>query len=98
MTTYVVDVHHDMHTCPADPDPHVFTTTQQVVAVSASGPCRNPVTIRVGDTTATVDCGRHEPDDRRCGNCRNIIWIRKVTVTFHGYQGPAHRRPIGAVA
>jgi hypothetical protein len=100
VTTYLVDVHHDTHVCPADPQPHAFYTRQQVVAVTASGPCRTPVTIRIGDTTATIPCGSHEPSERQCGACRTITWVRNVTETFHGYQGPAHLDPrlVGAAA
>ncbi len=94
MTIYLVDVHHDTHTCPADPEPHAFHTRHQVVAVTPGGPCRTPATIRIGTTTTTtVACGSHEPYEHQCGACRTIVWVRNVTQTFHGYQGPTHLQP-----
>ena len=61
MTFVHVTVHHRTHTCPADPEPHPYNTARTIVAVVDGGPCRHPVTIHSGDTTAVIPCGRHEP-------------------------------------
>ncbi len=94
MTIVLVDVHHDTHICPADELPHAYMTRQTLVAITITGQCHTPVTIRIGTTTAVIACQRHEPDHRRCGNCRTIVWVRSTVTTFHGYQGPAHRNPL----
>jgi hypothetical protein len=90
VTTYLVDVHHHLHTCPADPvEPHPFDSTQTIIAITPGGPCRTPVTIRSGNTTATIDCRLNHPAERQCGACRNTVWVHQTTITDHGYQGPA---------
>jgi ferric-dicitrate binding protein FerR (iron transport regulator) len=97
MTFVHVDVHHDTHTCPAMPDePHPYDTRRTIVAVVDGGPCRQPVTVRSGDTTAVIACGRHEPAYRRCPACRVTVIEHAVTFTHHGYQGPQH--PTAGVA
>jgi hypothetical protein len=74
MTIYLVDVVDVVwHVCPANPDPHVVNSRQIVMAVTPGGACRNPITIRCGDTTAVIDCGRHEPDERQCAACRTQV-------------------------
>jgi hypothetical protein len=88
MSIYAVAVHHLMHTCPANPTPHPIDTTRRVVNVVAGRPCQAPVTIRIGDTTAVIPCGRHEPDDRQCGACRSMVTTIAVTTTDLGHQGP----------
>jgi hypothetical protein len=97
MSVYLIDIHHHTHTCPADPEPHPFDTRQQTVSITVGGPCRTPITVHSGHATTIVDCGRHEPAHRQCGNCRTITWVRHTTVTFHGYHGPAHRNPLHQV-
>ena len=103
MTAYLVDVHHLTHTCPADPDTeHRYDTRRTIVAVSPGGPCRRPVTVRSGDATAQIPCGRHVPRDQRCPACRTIVIEHQVTVTFMGHHGPQHptdaREGTGAAA
>ncbi len=97
MTFVHVDVHHDSHTCPAFPtEPHPYDTRRTIVAVVDGGPCRQPVTIRSGDTVSTIACGRHEPTYRQCPACRVTVIEHAVTFTHHGYQGPQH--PTAGVA
>lgn len=79
MTIVLVDIEHVTHTCPAHPDPHPFDTRWTVVDVIPGGPCRAPVTIRCGDTTATIACRRHEPAKRQCGACRVIVTEHTIT-------------------
>jgi len=86
MTIYHVAVHHTTHTCPGDPHPHVVATHRQVITTIPGGPCHTPVTIRSGDTTATIPCGRHLPTHRQCTACRPIITEATVTTT---HTGPA---------
>jgi hypothetical protein len=90
MTFVTVDIHHVTHTCPADPEPHPFDTRRTIVATVDGGPCRNPITVRCGDTIAVIDCGRHEPAHRQCPACRTTVIER--TITFHhiGHEGPQH--------
>jgi hypothetical protein len=90
MTAYQVDVHHLTHTCPANPDPHPYDTRRTIVAIAPGGACRRPVTIRSGDTTAVVDCGRHVPAEQRCPACRIIVIEHTVTFTRTGHHGPQH--------
>ncbi|GAA2858393.1 hypothetical protein Acy02nite_22240 [Actinoplanes cyaneus] len=90
MTFVHVDIHQITHTCPADPQPHPVDTRRTIVATVDGGPCRNPITIRCGDKTATIDCGRHEPHDRQCPACRTIVIERQITSTFVGHEGTQH--------
>ena len=93
MTIYAIEVEHLVHTCPGNPQPHPVDTRRRIVHVTPGRPCLTPVTIGDGDTATTIACGRHEPYDRQCANCRTIITIQKVTVRDLGYQGPAPTQP-----
>ena len=73
VSIYLVAVQHVLHTCPAEPGPHPVDTRCTVLHVTPGRPCAAPVTIRCGDATAVVPCGRHNPADQQCGNCRTII-------------------------
>jgi hypothetical protein len=89
MTAYLVDVHHLTHTCPANPtEPHPYDTRRTIIAVTPSGTCRRPVTVRSGDTTALVDCGRRLPREQRCPACRTTVIEHTVTFTHTGHHGP----------
>jgi hypothetical protein len=88
MTAYQVDVHHDTHTCPADPEPHPYDTRRTIIAAAPGGPCRQPVTVRSGDTTTTVACRRHAPREQRCPACRITVIEHTVTFTHTGPQHP----------
>jgi hypothetical protein len=83
-----VDVHQVTHTCPADPQPHPIDTRRTIVAAIDGGPCRNPITVRSGDTVAQIPCRRHEPHDRQCPACRTVVIERSITTTHLGHQGP----------
>jgi hypothetical protein len=99
MTAVQVDVHHLTHTCPANPaEPHPYDTRRTIVAVAPGGPCRNPVTVRSGDTTAVIDCGRHVPREQRCPACRITVIERTVTFTHTGHHGPQHPTTNGIAA
>jgi hypothetical protein len=90
MTAVQVDVHHVTHTCPADPESHPYDTRRTIVAIAPGGPCRRPVTIRSGDTTAVIDCGRHVSREQRCPACPITVIEHAVTFTFTGHHGPQH--------
>ena len=90
MTFVTVDIHHDTHTCPAEADPHPYDTRRTVLAVVPGGACRQPVTVRSGDTTATIACGRHVPRQRQCPACRITVVEHTITATNHGHHGPQH--------
>jgi hypothetical protein len=90
MTARLVDVHHLTHTCPADSEPHPYDTRRIIIAVVPAGPCRRPVTIHSGVTTAVIACGRHVPRDQRCPACRITVIEHQVTFTFTGHHGPQH--------
>jgi hypothetical protein len=79
MTIHVVDIEHITHTCPAQPEPHPYDTRRTVIAVIPGGPCRTPVTIRCGNTTTELACGRHRPANEQCGACRNIVTQHSIT-------------------
>jgi hypothetical protein len=100
VSIYTIEVHHLVHTCPGNPEPHPVPTWHRVLHVTPGGPCRMPVTVRCGDTTTVIPCRRHEPSERQCANCRTIIRILKVTSRDLGYQGPAPAQPtlFGAVS
>ncbi|MFC3383343.1 hypothetical protein [Couchioplanes azureus] len=89
MTTYLVDVHHRTHICPANPKPHPYDTRRTIVAVLPAQPCQRPVTVRSGNRSAVIDCGRHEPAERQCDACRTTIVKRRTTATFTGPVGTA---------
>ena len=88
MTATQIDILHLTHTCPANPEPHIYGTYRVVVAIAPGGPCRNPVTVRSGDTTAVIDCRRHLPREQRCPTCQDIVLEHRVTITFTGHHGP----------
>ena len=73
VSIYLVAVQHVLHTCPAEPGPHPVDTRCTVLHVTPGRPCSTPVTIRCGDDCCRVPCGRHNPVDQQCGNCRTII-------------------------
>ncbi|WP_433724593.1 hypothetical protein ACQP2Y_03695 [Actinoplanes sp. CA-051413] len=98
MTFVHVDVLHRTHTCPADPEPHPYDTWRRIVVIVDGGPCRKPVTIRSGNTTATIACGRHEPAARQCPACRVTVIEHSVTATFTGHHGPQHPTTTGIAA
>jgi hypothetical protein len=84
VTIYQVDEHHRAHICPADPQPHTITIERTIVHITDGGPCRTPVTIRCGNRTVVIPCGRHEPAHRQCAACRVIITTGTVTVEHLG--------------
>jgi hypothetical protein len=90
VTAVHVDVLHLTHTCPANPEPHAYDTRRVIVAIAPGGPCRRPVTVRSGDTLASVACGRHEPTDGQCPACRTIVIEHAITVTDMGHHGRRH--------
>ncbi|SBT69201.1 hypothetical protein GA0070622_6321 [Micromonospora sediminicola] len=94
MSIHTVDVAQLVHTCPAEPEPHPYDIRRSVIDVIDGGPCRNPVTIRCGDTITQIRCGRHEPTHRQCSACRITVVERIITDTFVGYQGPEQMRPV----
>ncbi len=89
MTAYQVDVHHLTHTCPANAEPHPYDTRRTIVAVVPGGRCRRPITIRSGDTTTVIACGRRMPRDQRCPACRITVVEHAVTFTHTGPHTPA---------
>ncbi|BCJ74508.1 hypothetical protein CS0771_40520 [Catellatospora sp. IY07-71] len=77
MSIIRVEVDYYRHTSPANPEPHVVDTRQKIADVIPGGACLTPVTVRSGDTTRTIACGRHEPASRQCRACRvTIIEVR----------------------
>ena len=81
MTIYAVTRHEVHHTCPADPTPHMISSTQRVIDVVPGRDCLTPVTIRCGDVTTTVPCGQNNPHHRQCSNCRTVVRVMSVTIT-----------------
>jgi hypothetical protein len=81
MSVYVVDVQHQMHTCPGNPKPHAWDTRRTVVEVIETGPCLAPVRQPVTDRL--VDCKTVRRLHEQCDNCRTIVQVRNVTYTTH---------------
>ena len=98
MTVIQIDIHHRTHTCPADRDPHPYDTRRTIIAVIPGGPCRQPVTVRSGDTVATIPCGRHVPRQQRCPACRVVVVEHAITTEFLGHHGPQHPSTDAGVA
>lgn len=88
MSIHAITEHHLIHTCPGNPDPHPVAIARTIVHTTPGRPCAAPVTIRIGDTVVTVACGRHQPADRQCGNCRTLLHTVSITVTDLGHQAP----------
>ena len=94
MRIVTVDEHHYIHTCPADPEPHVIDTIRTIVDRTDPQPCLTPLAVADGTGTAvTVDCYHYESHQRRCENCRQVVVTRTVTTTHLGHHGPADLRP-----
>ncbi|MEO3820992.1 hypothetical protein [Plantactinospora sp. B24E8] len=79
MTIHLVDLVHVLHTCPANPAPHIVDTRRSLVHTTDGGPCRAPVTIRSGTTETEIACGRHVPADQQCPACRVTVMERSIT-------------------
>jgi hypothetical protein len=73
MTIYLVAVTQRQHVCLAEAESHPVDTTRTVLQTIQGRTCLNPVTISCGGLTATIPCGRHNPADHQCGNCRAVI-------------------------
>ncbi|GAA1028503.1 hypothetical protein GCM10009557_13770 [Virgisporangium ochraceum] len=83
MNIYRIDEHHVLHRCPIDEQPHVIDIRRTIVHVTDTGPCLTPVTIgHDTGTTSTVACGRHEPHERQCDNCRTVITTGTITTSY----------------
>jgi hypothetical protein len=93
MAIYAVARHDYVHTCPANTEPHPVATIQHILNVVPGRPCQSPVTIRIGNHTALISCGRHNPHDRQCAGCATVVTTLSITTTDLGYQGPANRAP-----
>jgi hypothetical protein len=96
VTIYAVAIDHRTHTCPADPEPHTYDTRRTVVHITPGGPCRRPVTIRCGATTATLPCGRNRPAGQHCVACRTIVVEHTITARYDGQHGPEALLPAPA--
>jgi hypothetical protein len=84
MPHYVVDVHHETHTCPNGGAAHIVDTRRTLVSTEPGGPCTRPVPITCGDRTVTVACGRAVPAAQQCPACRVSITVRHTTTTHVG--------------
>lgn len=80
MTFYHVDITHYVHTCPADPEPHIWQTVRTVVDRVPGGPCRNPVKLYTGGRMTVIACGTYRPAYMQCPACRNVIIERNITI------------------
>lgn len=92
MSVITVDIHETHHTCPANHTTHWAGQQNTIVSIVDGGPCRTPVTIRIGDLTRQIPCGKHEPEHRRCIACRTLLIVRNTTYTDLGWQGPDRLR------
>ena len=93
VSRHLIDVEYYTHTCPADRSPHVVAERRTVVAVTDTGPCTNPLTVRCGPTVAEVDCGRRLPTHRQCPGCRPIVMVGRETTVHLGRETPSACRP-----
>jgi hypothetical protein len=84
---YVIDVHHNTHTCPNDGTEHVVHTRRTLVATEPGGPCTRPVRVTSGDRTVMVACARAVPAPQQCPACRVTLTVRHTTTT------PLEHRP-----
>jgi hypothetical protein len=89
MSIYAVEIVHLVHTCPGDPEPHPVSTWRRIIHTTPGRPCLTPITVHCGNQTAAIPCGRHEPTERQCANCRTIITIHKVTIRHLNSEEPA---------
>jgi hypothetical protein len=96
VTIYAVTISRLTHTCPADPQPHPYDTRRTIVHITPGGACRQPVTIRCGDSTTVIACGRHRPADQQCGACKTIVVEHAITAAFRGHHS-AEALTAGAV-
>jgi len=81
VSIHLVNVEHITHTCPGNPEPHVFDTRRTLVHTTPGGPCRTPVDIGEG---CVIDCGRILPAHRQCPACRSVVVERTITTRHHG--------------
>jgi hypothetical protein len=94
MTLYLVSEREILHRCPAWPDPHTVQVERTILHITPGRACLSPVTIRIGDTVATVDCGRHEPYERQCSSCRTIVTTYVSRPLDLGVQQPTPTAPV----
>ena len=98
MTYIDVAIRQLTHTCPANPEPHVVDTRRVIVGLVLGGPCRQPIRVRLNNTTILVACGRRLPRDRQCPACRITVVQRDIITIDLGYQGPQHPTTTGTAA
>lgn len=97
MNIHRIDAHHIVHRCPTDPQPHGVDIRRTIVHITDTGPCLTPVTIgHDTSATATVACGRHEPHERQCDNCRTVITAGTTTIEY--LLGIVRPRPAAEMA
>lgn len=85
MTTYFIDVHEVVHTCPAWDQLHAVDITRTIVEAIGGGPCRMPHSSAAG---TVVPCGDIRPRDKQCVACKVQVIVRHTTVDDRGYEGP----------
>src|SRR5689334_10663988 len=93
MSVITVDLYETWHSCPANPEPHAFTRSHSIIDITPGGPCRTPVTVRVGNVAREIDCRRHVPTERQCVACKTLFIVRKTVHTDLGWQGPINLVP-----
>ena len=93
MTVITIDLYEAWHVCPANLEPHAVSRSRSIIDITPGGPCRTPVTVRVGDVVREIDCRRHEPTERQCVACKPLFIIPKTVHTDLGWQGPIHLVP-----
>jgi hypothetical protein len=84
VTHYVIDVHHDTHTCPGNPQPHIVHTRRTIVATEPGGPCTRPTSFVHNGQVVTVACARAVRAAQQCPACRITITIRHTITTDLG--------------
>jgi hypothetical protein len=88
---YVIDVHHHLHTCLANPTEHIVQTRRTVVSAEPGGPCTRPATFTVNGRSVQVSCARVRPPAQQCPACRVTITVRHTTTTNLGQAVPHPR-------
>lgn len=88
MTFYHINVTHHVHTCPAQDEPHPWTTEREIVDVIDGGICQTPKALYLADQMMAIPCGSYLPIDRRCPACKPIIIERSVTTIHTQPTGP----------
>ena len=84
MTIYRVLVDQGVYTYPDGGDPHPVDIRRTIIDTVPGGACRTPITVRIGERSVQVACGRRLPPRAHCPACHTIVVQVRITSRYLG--------------